>query len=464
MLQYFRLNDPYRLIALMALMLLAAIPHLVQMPPVTLLELKSLVLGEEIASKLLYVRIIDDTPPLMALTDGLLNLLFGRSILIRHLLTLFLLFIQASYFAIILINNKAYNETNYVPALIFGFLCFFSFDVLSLTPELFASFFLLLGLDNLFREIEFRVEKDSLVLNLGIFVGISSLFVFSYTIFLLGSLVILVFFARATIRKVALLLFGFALVHAILWTVYYAYDHNYELWIHFYKAQFTTGGANLMSTQSILWLGALPGVYFVISLFMLTREARFTRYQTQLFQTIFVWLLFAVVQVWMTSSLTPHQLITLIPPLTYFISHYLLLIRRKRIAESMMLILIAGLLSVHYGAYRGNLEPIDYRKLFLPEASVQEAAVMNKKVMMLDDNLAIFEKNKMAGDFLNWTLSKKYFMDTDDYENIIRIREAILLDPPDVIVDPHDVMQPVMKRIPEVRIKYRRRGELYELF
>ena len=155
MLRYFRINDPYRLIALLVLMVLAALPSLLDMPTVTASELKDLVLGERVGNKMMYVDIIDRTPPLMAVIDGFLNFFFGRSILARHLLALLILFFQAAYFAILLINNKAYNENTYVPSLVFAFLAFYSFDLLALTPELLVSTLLLLALNNIFKEIEF---------------------------------------------------------------------------------------------------------------------------------------------------------------------------------------------------------------------------------------------------------------------------------------------------------------------
>ncbi len=108
-------------------MILASLPLLIDFPEVTAQELKDLVIGERVGNKIMYVDLIDRTPPLMAVLDGLLNFLFGRSVLARHIVALVILFFQAAYFGILLINNRAYNENTYVPSLIFGFLCFFFF-------------------------------------------------------------------------------------------------------------------------------------------------------------------------------------------------------------------------------------------------------------------------------------------------------------------------------------------------
>src|SRR5262245_21499410 len=117
-------------------MALASLPIWIEVPEMTAQEIQDLVVGERMMSKVLYADLIDRTPPLLALIDGVVDLLFGRSLVARHILALVLLFFQAAYFGILLINNRAYNENTYVPSLIAGLLFFFSFDVVSLTPEL----------------------------------------------------------------------------------------------------------------------------------------------------------------------------------------------------------------------------------------------------------------------------------------------------------------------------------------
>jgi hypothetical protein len=459
-LRYFRINDPYRLFSLLILLTLASLPLLINMPSMTIQELKDIVLGESMGANLLYVEIIDRTAPMMALADSFFDFLFGRSLTGRHILALIIIFFQASYFGILLINNKAYNENNYVPALIFGFLCFFSFDLLATSPELLASTMLLLALNNLFKEIEFRVDRDSIVLNLGVFLGVASLFLFSYTIFLFGSIFILIVFARATFRKILLMLFGYALVHAILIIFYYCYGHTDYLWTNFYVANILQVKASLVSMGSIFVLGIVPIAYFIISLFMLTREARFTKYQSQLFQVIFLWLGIAILQVCFTPERTPHSFFTFIPPVAYFISHYLLLIRRRFIAEIMLWILILGLVSVNLLSKAHVLERVDYARLF-PIPSSYEATVVDKRIMIIGDDMSLFRHNKLAGFFLDWELCKKYFDQPDYYENIIKVNKAIVEGAPEVIIDEENRIGPFVERIPLLKNNYRKEDKIY---
>lgn len=462
MLRYFRINDPYRLLTILILLVVVSLPVLIDLPATTSQELKDLVLGERVGNKIMYVDIIDRTPPLLAVMDGLMNFFFGRSILARHILALFIIFFQASYFAILLINNKAYSENTYVPSLLFAFLSLYSFDLVALTPELMASTLLLLALNNVFKEIEFRADRDSVVLNLGIFLGLASLIVFSYTIFLFGTVLILILFAGTTVRKILLLLMGYGLVHGILFTLFYFYEKSADLAANFYVANFNQTRLSLISFQSMLILGAVPVLYFVISLFMLTRQARFTRYQSQIFQVLFLWLFLASGELLLTPKITPHSFMTFIPPAAYLVSHYLLLIRRKWIAEFMLWLFIIGILAIQLGTRQKWIHQVDYTNLF-PAPSRYDAEIRDKRVMIIGEDLALYQHNSLGGSFLDWELSRKYFDQPERYDNIVKVNDAFAQDPPDVIVDELNLIGPVLDRIPGVKARYIRQGDFYQL-
>ncbi|QLH32975.1 MAG: hypothetical protein HWD62_11605 [Cyclobacteriaceae bacterium] len=112
----------------------------------------------------------------------------------------------------------------------------------------------------------------------------------------------------------------------------------------------------------MLYLSAIPIVYFFFSLIMLNREARLTKYQSQLLQIMFLWLLIAVVEIAVAGNMAPHRVITYAPPLAYFISHFILLIRRKWIAELLLWGFAAGIVTVAYLARYDKIDSIDYQK------------------------------------------------------------------------------------------------------
>jgi hypothetical protein len=459
-LRFFRINDPYRLLAVMAVMVALALLYIPLHHEPDATELKAMVVGEALMSgQAMYADIFDSTAPLAAVIFGLVDFLFGRSLLARDVLALIILFFQVGLFAVTLIQHKAYAESTYVPALVFGVLCFWSYDLLQLSEELLGSLLLLSALGNIFKEIEFRVQRDETVLNLGVLIGLASLLLFSYAIFLPAVMVLLLVYARLDARRLLLIVFGFVLPHLAVIMAYWVWDGLPFLWAHFYLPYFGQPALHLISLQSLLALAALPLVYLTLSLLILTREGRFTKYQSQLFQVMFIWLLFAILQIIMTHQLTPHSFITCIPPIAYFISHLFLLIRRKWLAESLALGLIITIPATGYVAATNGLAHVDYTDMRLQQPS---AAIKGKRLMVLGDLKDAYAGNMLAGPYFDWHLSEPW-LNMDYYENVLLMHHALQHFPPDIIIDPDNRMEGVWKHMPEIAKKYRRQGATHYL-
>ncbi|HYG20248.1 MAG TPA: hypothetical protein VD816_15025, partial [Ohtaekwangia sp.] len=88
MLRYFRINDPYRLLALLAILLVIYLPLFIDAPEATRPELKSILLGEKVQEgNRLYLDVVAQVAPLAGWFDAFFDLLFGRSLLARHILS-----------------------------------------------------------------------------------------------------------------------------------------------------------------------------------------------------------------------------------------------------------------------------------------------------------------------------------------------------------------------------------------
>jgi hypothetical protein len=458
-LRFFRINDPYRLLGVLIILVLAGLPFFIDPANLTIAELKGFVLGEAVADgKTMYTEVFDDTAPLASLFFGGMSFIFGRSVFAWHLIAFLIIFFQASYFAVTLINNKAYEENTYLPALIYGVLAFFSFDLFAFSNELIASTFVLFAINNLFKEIEFRVQRDEIVLNVGLMLGLSSLIIFSYILFLPAVIFLLAIFARLNIRKVFLLLFGFLLPHGILIMLYFYRDGATLLWQNFYSPNLSFSKHGLISWSSLFTLCIIPLSYLLFSFVMLNRVARFTRYQSQLLQVMFIWLVPCCLLIVFTRELSPHSFYVFLPILSYFIAHYLLLIRRKWIAEGLLWFFMGGVLCLCLFARYKKISRIDYSNMFVAPSKDN---IKDKKIMSLGNDINHYQYNTMSGGFLNWNLSKQVFEQPDYYENILMINNAFKSDPPDIIIDEKNLMEAVMKRIPSLRNQYRRQGTQY---
>src|SRR6185436_16274389 len=156
----------------------------------------------------------------------------------------------------------------------------------------------------------------------------------------------------------------------------------------------------------------------------------------------------------------PHSFYVFLPILSYFISHYFLLIRRRWIAEIMLWMFLFGIVFVGSMARYGKMKSIDYSALLT--SSTTSKIAKDKKVMVLGDNEKVYLNNSMGGYFLNWNLSREVFEDIDYFENVIIIESAFRMDPPDLIIDEKGLMETVMERIPALKTKYKREGTQYK--
>lgn len=452
MLRYFRINDHYRLIGLFVLLSFLCLPVFLDSAQITLPEVESIVLGEKVAEGFsLYNEIIDSTPPLAAWFYGFCDWVFGRNLTGRHIFAFIILFIQSAFLGFFLIGKKALPENTFIPSVIFSVLTLISFDVLSLTAEVAALGFLLLAVNALLTEIEFRVQRDETILSMGLFIGIGTLINFSYVIYLPGFLIMLMLFTRNIPRKYLLFLSGFMLPHLMLFATYYMQGHSAELWHRFYIPNLSFAEVSLISIKSLMVLCSAPLLYLVISLFILNRDAHLTKYQSQVYQAMVIWFIVALIQVYFSPNFRPQSLLPLAPPVSFFFTHFLLLIKKKRIAELYLWIILVGSVSIAYMARYQKIVPVDYTHLWVKESS---RPVSDKRVLVLADEPGVFIKNRIAPAFLNWPLTKEIFDGPQFYENVILVNRYFENDPPEIIIDPENRMEKFFDRIPRLKSKY----------
>ncbi len=164
-------------------------------------------------------------------------------------------------------------------------------------------------------------------------------------------------------------------------------------------------------------------LFFFFALIMLNREARFTKYQSQLLQVMLLWMIVSFIEIIITRELTPHSFITFAPPFAYFISHYILLIKRTWIAESMMWIFLLSTILISTASRSNKFKGVDFTTLYA-KASKYESFIKGKTVLVLGDDLGIYRTNQAGSYFLNWNLSKEIFLEPDYFENIILVQDS----------------------------------------
>lgn len=442
-------------------MTLLSLPLFIDTPDVTVTELKSFVIGERVSEGHgLYHETIDSTPPLASWFYGLFDMVFGRSLTARHIFAFIILFFQSAYLGIILIDKKVFGENTYIPSLLFSLLAFISFDSIALTGDVLAFGVLLLALNNVIKEIEFRVPRDETSFNLGIFISVASMLSFSYAIYLPGAIVILSIFTRSSLRKYFLLVFGFLLPHLVLICIFNLNGHAAELWQNFYVHSLSFPSHDLVSTKSLVLLCTVPLFYLFVSLFILNRDAHLTKYQSQIFQMMFVWFMIAFLQFFITDDFRPQSIITVLPPVSFFLTHFLLLIRRRKFAEINTMILFVGVITLAYLTRYNKIPQISYSDLTVKENTLP---IRNKKIAVLGDQPSAFRDNTLGTSFYNWDLCAPVFRNPDYYENLLLVHRSFEKEKPEVIIDPENLMAKFFDKLPQLKDQYTKSPEGYKL-
>lgn len=459
MIRFFSINDPYRLLIVLAFMILMGTVAHYHLPKATFAETKGKIVGEMMSDGLLlYQEIIDSTPPLTAVMHRAARGIFGSDLALRRSVTVLLLFLQAALLGFLLNSNRAFDQPGYLSSFIYAVLIFFSFDSVTYTREVWASLFLLLAMDRLLRQIQFRNQNESNLTILGLYAGISTLFVFTYAVFYIAILIILVLNSRPQLRQILLFTTSFLFPHILLICVYYFLGAGAALQNSFYAPNFEFNSRSFMGAGSLLMLLITPIIFLVLALVMALRNSRMTKYQSQIFQIMIFWLLFGIIEVWIARQRTAQSLIVCAAPAAYLITFYLIKIKRKRIANFLLLFLTTAIITTGGMGISGKIKSIDY-SLNFPDG--ENTDLTGKKVLVLSNRIDYYNSNNAGGFFPEWNLSETLFREPGYYEHVEILYQAFKKNPPDVIIDPENLMPGVLYYLPELNSAYRKTGDTY---
>lgn len=465
MLTYFRVNDPYRIIGAFILLILIRLPYLLYGTPISLPELSWMLAGERLAAGYtMYVGVWDDTGPLAALIYSLIELVFDRNPIVYVILAILLTTYQALLFNNFLLTKKAYDENTFVPALVYILLSSFSFDFYFLSPVLIALTWILLAMRNVFYRIESR-SKDNRILGTGIYLGLAVLCYLPSILFLLSTIIAYLLFTNVSFRRYLLLLYGTLLPLLVAITYYFLNDALDAFLDQYVLSYVELSQKMLVAPLQLLYLSIVPLIFLLIG-FYRVGQLRFTNQQSKIQQIMFIKILATIGTLFFVHDLAPYHLLPLLPPVAFYITHYLLSIRRYLLAE-LATFLLAGLCVLNGYAFLFGWFSLN-RVFPTEDLMVQETAykdiVEGKRVLVLGDQLAIYQNATPATPYLNWNLSFQQLSGIDYFGNLTEVYDNFSKDMPEVIIDLEDVMPGLQDRIPLLETSYRRQPGSQEVY
>ncbi len=451
MVRFFQISDPLRYIGVVLVLLLAQLPMLWAEYPQTIPELSWTLVGERMGDGLsIYKDIADNTGFLSAQVYWVLDVLFDRSVFAYRFFAFLLLLIQGFTFNEILNRTNILGQKTVLPMLFYGLLSFLFFELRTLSPPLMANTFLLLALSSLLKRFK-SGSSDHGVYVIGFYIGIAALFYAPSLVFLLLAFLSLLLYTNTNFRRYLLLFLG-AIFPSLMVGMYFYWKGSFELFIldGWYYPLFSAGItlADVKGVSMVLFLPALLLLFAIIRVF---GAGSYINYQVQCQGLMVMWLLFGTTTLFLAHEKAAFALYPIIPAVAFFLSFYLVVSKKAWVRESFFYLFLGTLFYFGYGRLTGASEFTGEDRLSVGQETVPSYG----KVLVLGDDLAPYETNAVATRFLDWQLSKKYFLDLDSYYNVSQVYSNMMADLPDAIFDQEGVMDKLFVRIPDLKGLYR---------
>ncbi|WP_217647277.1 hypothetical protein [Algoriphagus aquimarinus] len=415
--------------------------------PLTNPQLTWMLLGERLGQGYyLYQDIIDDNGPLSAGFFTFMDLLFGRSQFAYEIIGRILIAFQILYWNSMLIKFKAFDVNTYMPAIIMAALFHFSFDLLSLSPALLGSCFLMLALGQLFSQTVLQKDTSESTLLIGIYAGLATGFHPNYILFLPYMIFTGIAISGFSFRQLLLSLMGYALP-LLLISVFYFWKDGLEEAIQIWPLTFLSEKYEYQSLINWLILGIFPLLLAVVGYFIATVLRGSTINQQKQRQLVIIWLLFSAAEFFIIKKQAAYQLVILIPGLTYLITQFFLNIRKEFIAKIAFYLLVLGLPAASFWYWQQTIPGSEY---FVGKSKADYSG----DILVMGDDLSPYLNSKLGGPFLNYRLSKLYLDQDRGLREKARLFQMLQKQKPSLVLDPNGDFEKLLRQFPALDAQY----------
>lgn len=444
----------------MLLFLAIRVPLILLGIPLTLQEVKAMVLGERLSENfMLYRDVYDTTAPLSAALFWVVDVAFGRNILMYRIIASTLIFIQGLRLNLTLNTNGVLNEKTYLPALlyfIFGSI-FFEFDTLS--PLLLGMTFLIFSIQYLIVAPKEGISNPRLFKG-GFMLGIAALCYLPFLLFLIFGFFAVVFFAFNTFRSFLLFLCGLLFPYIVAFT-YFLYADALPNFIQYNILSAWQFDIDLLLPGlDLLKIVALPILFLLFAVTFCAIYAPGLNYQLKFFQLMLIWLPIAALVTIAGQEISAITWLLFLPAFTYFATFLFLRSNFLWLTEPLFLILFGFAILTRYNTL---LPPLPYVAINTSGLTTQSASkyyeVTNARILVLGDDINFYVANKAATPYINWQLAQEDFGQLNTYYAVFKISQNIATAKPEYIVDEKGLMPELRYKAPEVFGRYKHIGQ-----
>jgi len=456
LLEFFKINDPLRMVGILLLFILLQIPYYFMEIPTLQPELIWRLVGQRIASgNLHYLDTIDNTGPFSALVYWINGLFFNNSSLSFHIFPFLIILFQVYYANRMLIKNNAYDETSYLPAFVMIVLFQLSFDFMTLSPALMGSTFVLLALSKLMSQTSVNSNTVPSVLLMGIYAGIAFCFHFPFLVFLPLLIFSGLLINGFSFQQLSLLLTSFLLPVAFC-SLFYFWQDGLPAFIEMYfLLALKIEKVYHVSFTDLSYLFALPMFIATIGYIKNSVARRMSVNQQKQNQLFLLFLLFNMLLFFVMDRVSPFQFIAAIPVMSYFITHFLTISKKKLVQNIIGYSYFLTIPFIGYSWIFSLSKDVSFNSYQI-NASKNTELPGDKTVMVLGNNLQPYQNSIMASPYLNFRLTEIYFGKMNEMERKTRFYQDLKKEKPDIIIDEAMVFDAWIQGLPKIKPLYSR--------
>ncbi|MGI4870716.1 MAG: hypothetical protein ACRYFX_05990 [Janthinobacterium lividum] len=462
MLRFFKSSLPVQLIALLLLLLALRLPLLWLGLPMSATELRLLLLGEGMSTGAWpYRDLYDGTAPLAAAASGLLQLAWGRPLLLYRAVALGLLLTQALRLNAVLDQAGVHPERGYLAALTYLLVGSLSTDLDTLSPLLLGHTFIIFTLSALLPTSREGYDNRRLF-RAGFLVGLAALCYLPLALFVALGLFAVVIYAANSFRSALLLVCGFLSPYALLATVfmYVGALPNFNQ-MHLARGFYQPIAALDGLPPALAWpLLAGPMGLLGLALLRTVGTSLGLVSQAKFRQLMLVWLLVALAVLAVGRGQAPGSLVLLLPPLAYFglFLWQKMPGRSGWLPEVLFLVVLGSVATLRYRAQVPGLQALlrlpAESTVALRPASAYARLVPGRPVLVLGPDRRAYLTHPAARPYLDWPLAQTDFGHLDQYAAVVRIAHNLGPHPPAYLIDQVGLLPRLRLLLPQLFGRY----------
>lgn len=458
MLQFLKNFDPFRLLAVAIIALLARF-YWFSEDVILIPSLQWLSIGEMMGDgKVLYKDIWTSLEPFSAGTYYFINSLFGKSIVALRVLSLLLCIFQAILFNFYVSQTNIYDQKTTYPAFFYVLFSCINYDFFSLSPVQLGLTFMLPVMYFLFKDVRMG-EKSRNHFFAGASLGIASLFYLPFAFFIIFVIYSFAVFSSFDVKRFFQLISAFAFPWLMVFSYYYLNGSLNEVINNLIQSTFFSRPQYYVDFYSIIKVGLPSAILSIIAFFFTVSKSNFLNFQYSSMKIMAMWFVNGLVAFLIMNEWGYFNLYIMVPVFAFFTVFLFLEIDRWWLKEGLLWIVI-----VSFSIFNIYYKSIDIEKLKTgtsamlinedAEARFDGNVIANKTILILGQNPIALLHNKQSTLYASWNLSLKHFGDLTNYNNISSIYTNVLDPKPQYIFDEIGIMPRLMERIPELATHY----------